>query len=335
MLNYSKMTQAFAASLVLSSLAITFAVTAQPPEANNVVLVLDSSGSMEDAMGGYRKIDTLKTRMSQFIRGLSEQAQMGLRVYSTEDGSCSDTRLLVSPRTIDKQQLIDSINLLEPNGQTPLAHAMEKALDDFPDNGRKNTLVVVTDGLESCNGDPCAVAAEAARRGIEIQVISVGLDNQYDQALACIATNSQGDFHNADNAEEVQQALKDVAKEAGIEDYAACVDWNARAAIAVGTGAPPAQGAPAQKRMMAQRAAQVDAYRQLSECIHGVHVDAQTTVQDFVTQSDTIKTQVSGMLRGARQVGQPKMLDYGAVEVTVQIPLSAIEQILGKRINRP
>ncbi|MEZ0372757.1 MAG: VWA domain-containing protein [Candidatus Sericytochromatia bacterium] len=302
---------------------------------SNVIMVLDASGSMEEEMGGIRKIDTLKARMSQFVRGLSEQARIGLRVYSTGDGSCTDTRLLMPAEQLDRARMIDAINLLEPNGQTPLAYSMQQAMFDFPDNGRKNVMVVVTDGLESCDGDPCAVAREAASRGIEIEVISVGLDGGNDSALQCIASASDGNFHDADNSEQVHDAFKTVAKEAGIEDYAACVDWDARAAVATGTGAPPAQGNPGQRRLMAQRAATLDAYRQLTECVYGVQIDSETTVRDFVTQNDEVRAKTTGLLRGARVVGQPRQLEYGGVEVTVQIPLSALEQIFGRRLERP
>lgn len=299
----------------------------------NVMLVLDASGSMEETLGNYRKIDVLKSRMGQFIRGLSDDVTMGLRVYSMGDGSCTDSQLMTPPGRIQKQSLMDVVNQMSPRGMTPLALSMQQALNDFPRNGRKNVMVVVTDGLETCKGDPCAVAAEAARQGVEIQVISVGLDGEADKTLRCISDNTQGEFFDVDKPDQFPSALQKVAEVAEIGDYAACIDWDARAAVAVGSGVPPATASQAQKRPMATRAAQVDAYRQLAECIHGVKLDAQTTVRDFVTENDQIQTQVSGLIKGAQVVGAPRMLDYGAVEVTVQIPLTAIEHIVGRPIR--
>jgi hypothetical protein len=93
---------------------------------------------------------------------------------------------------------------------------------------------------------------------------------------------------------------------------------------AVGTGAPPEQyyGKP-NARPMALRAAQVDAYRNLLETVQGVKIDSQTTVKDFVTESDTINAQVSGIVRGSKIMNREYLSD-GTVEVTVRAPLSDI-----------
>jgi hypothetical protein len=98
------------------------------------------------------------------------------------------------------------------------------------------------------------------------------------------------------------------------------VDWTAGTITVTGSGAPPDKGNPAQKRLMAQRAAQVDGYRQLAEIINGVHVDSETTVKDFVVESDVIKTQVSALVKGARP-GTPRYLSDGAVEMDVTCSL--------------
>ncbi len=93
---------------------------------------------------------------------------------------------------------------------------------------------------------------------------------------------------------------------------------------AVGTGAPPEQsyGKP-NARPMALRAAQVDAYRNLLETVQGVQIDSKTTIKDFVTESDVINTQISGMVKGA-QIIKKEYLSDGTVEVTVRMPLSGV-----------
>jgi hypothetical protein len=102
---------------------------------------------------------------------------------------------------------------------------------------------------------------------------------------------------------------------------------------AVGTGAPPEQyyGKP-QARPMALRAAQVDAYRNLLETVQGVQIDSKTTIKDFVTESDVINTQISGMVKGA-QIVKKEYLSDGTVEVTVRMPLSGVAKaVLPKAI---
>lgn len=100
------------------------------------------------------------------------------------------------------------------------------------------------------------------------------------------------------------------------------VDWTTGVVTAVGIGAPPANAAnPAQARAMAERAAQVVAYRNLLEAIKGVRVDSTTTVENFMVTSDLIRTQVSGFVQGAT-VTDKKYMSDGSVEVTVGMKLT-------------
>ncbi len=100
------------------------------------------------------------------------------------------------------------------------------------------------------------------------------------------------------------------------------VDWTTGMITAVGIGAPPAQPAnAAQARAMAERAAQVVAYRNLLEAVKGVRVDSTTTVENFIVTSDVIKTQVNGIIQGAMIMDKKYMSD-GSVEVTVGMKLT-------------
>ena len=100
------------------------------------------------------------------------------------------------------------------------------------------------------------------------------------------------------------------------------VDWTTGVITAVGIGAPPAQPAnPAQARAMAERSAQVVAYRNLLEAVKGVRVDSTTTVENFIVTSDVINTQVNGIIQGATIMDKKYMSD-GSVEVTVGMKLT-------------
>lgn len=110
------------------------------------------------------------------------------------------------------------------------------------------------------------------------------------------------------------------------------INWTSGILTAVGIGAPPERfyGKP-QARPMAMRAAQVDAYRKLLEVANGVRVDATTMVRDYAVESDVVKTQVEGMVRGARIVKTDYLSD-GTVEVTVQMPLAGASGGLSQAI---
>lgn len=99
------------------------------------------------------------------------------------------------------------------------------------------------------------------------------------------------------------------------------VDWSRMIITAKGIGAPPANAANiAQARAMARRAAIVVAQRNLLEIVKGVRIDSQTLVKDFMTQSDIIRSQVSGIVRGSRLIDVAYMSD-SSVEATVAMPL--------------
>ncbi|MFH0886823.1 MAG: LPP20 family lipoprotein [bacterium] len=98
------------------------------------------------------------------------------------------------------------------------------------------------------------------------------------------------------------------------------VNWGDGTVRATGTGVPPT-GVPApQARLMAKRAAVADAYRLLAEAVNGVKVDAETLVKNYVTESDTIKTKVSALVKGAKIVDEKRMSD-GSYEVTMEISM--------------
>ena len=95
------------------------------------------------------------------------------------------------------------------------------------------------------------------------------------------------------------------------------INWTSGEVYATGIGAPPSHSVnPAQARAMAERAAQVVAYRNLLEIVKGVRVDSETVVENFMTKSDIIRTRVDGILRGAMPVKKQYLSD-GSVEVTV------------------
>ncbi len=113
--------------------------------------------------------------------------------------------------------------------------------------------------------------------------------------------------------------IKDVETSVGTSGK---VDWTTGVITSVGIGAPPANPAnPAQARAMAERAAQVVAYRNLLEAVKGVRIDSTTTVENFMVTSDVIRTQVSGFVQGATVMDKKYMSD-GSVEVTVGMRLT-------------
>ena len=104
-------------------------------------------------------------------------------------------------------------------------------------------------------------------------------------------------------------------------------DWVSRKETAIGTGIPPKDSDPTEGRLMAERAAKLDALRNLAEKIYGVSIDSQTTVKNFVTQSDQIRADVETFMRGA-EVVDTKYLPDGSVQVEVALDLRGVWNII-------
>jgi hypothetical protein len=152
-------------------------------------------------------------------------------------------------------------------------------------------------------------------------------------AIAMIALNILI-FVSTNASAQLMGTIKDVEQPVGSTGK---VDWTTGVLTAVGTGAPPAQPAnAAQARAMAERAAQVVAYRNMLEAVKGVRVDSTTTVENFIVTSDAIRTEVSGIIQGAMIMDKKYMSD-GSVEVTVGMKLTGAlaDALLPKTLPTP
>lgn len=103
--------------------------------------------------------------------------------------------------------------------------------------------------------------------------------------------------------------------------------WASQLVTAKGTGIPPDGKTGTEAQLMAVRAAELDARRQLAEKVYGVHINATTTVHDYVVQNDVVRADVDTFMAGAI-VGEPRYLEDGSVEVTVSLPLEELARII-------
>lgn len=99
------------------------------------------------------------------------------------------------------------------------------------------------------------------------------------------------------------------------------IDWQKGYVEVVGTGVPPANASKTQGRLLARRAAMLDGYRQLGEIVFGVNVDSETTVKNFVVESDVIRTKVDATIKGTQIVAEKEQPD-GSYEVTMRMPVA-------------
>ena len=181
--------------------------------AEDVMIVYDASGSMWGQVDGAHKITTAREVLADLVQGWPDDANLGLMAYGhRRSGDCQDIETLIKPRQVDRKAFIQTVNAINPKGKTPIAASLQQAADVLQYRDNNATVVLISDGLESCHGDPCAVAAELKEKGISFtaHVVGFDLDEQGNQALSCIAKNTGGIFVPASNASELKDALRQV-----------------------------------------------------------------------------------------------------------------------------
>ncbi len=177
---------------------------------SDLLFLLDGSGSMWGQIDGVAKITTAKRALSGLIGDLAPDTNVGLMAYGhRREGDCTDTEILYPVSSYDTALLAPVIDAITPRGKTPIASALRMAADAIPQSDRPANVLLISDGLETCGGDPCAAAGELAERGIDTRVHVVGFDltEQENAALQCIAENGGGNYYAANDADGLVDAI--------------------------------------------------------------------------------------------------------------------------------
>ena len=185
--------------------------------ADDVMVIFDGSNSMWGQIDGTAKIEIARDAMSELIGAWDEGTNVGLMAYGhRREADCSDIETIIRPGPMDKDAFMSKVEAIVPRGKTPLTSAIEKAAEALAYRDNPATVVVISDGIESCNRDPCALAGQLERSGVRFtaHVIGFGLGSEEEQkGLACIAEQTGGRFLTAENAGELRDAFKQVGSE--------------------------------------------------------------------------------------------------------------------------
>jgi Ca-activated chloride channel family protein len=182
---------------------------------DDVMVVFDGSNSMWGQIEGVAKIEIARDAMENLMGDWTAQTNLGLMAYGhRKKGDCSDIETIIPPGPADRAAFLDEVRQITPRGKTPLSAAIERAADELAFRDNPATVVVISDGIESCDRDPCALADDLERAGIGFtaHVIGFGLGSDADkESLSCIAQNTGGRFIAAADADELQAALGEVS----------------------------------------------------------------------------------------------------------------------------
>ncbi len=210
----SSFTALLFALLCFSLQSFTQQSFAQPAVADHVYIIFDASGSMWGKLDdGSYKIHTARSVLEDFFAQDFGDTALALRAYGhRREGDCSDSELVIpfgqqqdiAPRL---EGFLQDVN---PQGKTPIHLSLDAALKDFGE--KTGDIVLITDGIETCNADPCALMRSWRARDIDINVhvVGLGLSAKEKDALSCIAEEAGTPFYEADSAEELAEQLQSI-----------------------------------------------------------------------------------------------------------------------------
>ena len=172
--------------------------------------IVDSSGSMWGRAEGETKISIAKTALNKLIAETPADVLSAVAAYGhRKKADCSDIEELIPLGPIDKAAAAKKIGMLIPKGKTPLTDSLEFAAGRIQGQPLDATIVLVSDGIETCGKDPCAAAKALKEKGLKfkLHVVGFGVGDESKQQLACIAQAGGGLYFKASNSAELISAL--------------------------------------------------------------------------------------------------------------------------------
>ncbi|MCD4750175.1 MAG: VWA domain-containing protein [Thermoanaerobaculales bacterium] len=187
---------------------------ADAPEAS-AMLILDGSGSMWGQIEGVTKIEIAKQTLTTIIKDLPDSTRVGLILYGhRKKGDCDDVETAVAMGPIDKNALVARISAVNPKGKTPITRSIKRAVEEIRLEEAASTIVLVSDGEETCDPDPCEAARLLKESGVDFVIHVVGFDVTDEQSaqLKCIAEATGGRYYSAGSAEDFAFAAREATR---------------------------------------------------------------------------------------------------------------------------
>lgn len=204
------------ALLASALLLATASVAASEPQQARTIIVMDGSGSMWGQIDGRPKLEIARETVADVVGKLPANQTLGLIAYGhRRKGDCKDIELIVPPAPGTSGKVLNAVNDMRFLGMTPLSEAVRQAAQALRHTEQAATVVLVTDGLETCNLDPCAVANELEKSGVNFtaHVIGFGLTRDEGAKVACLATNTGGRYLQASDGAALSAALRQTVSE--------------------------------------------------------------------------------------------------------------------------
>jgi len=188
--------------------------TAQASEA--AMLIFDASRSMRGKIDGKTRINIARDVLGKAFQRYEARLKLGIMAYGSRSSSnCRDIRYIRPAGRIRTASYKWAIKRIRPRGKTPIALAIRAGANRLDYKNKKTTLILMSDGLDNCKGNPCAVARklEETANFLTIHVIAFSVPKEDLPGLSCIARNTGGKFFAADNGAELGAAFDNIVEE--------------------------------------------------------------------------------------------------------------------------
>ena len=182
------------------------------PDKTRILFLLDASGSMLEQWErpNQTRWSVAKSILTKIVDSLGRNSklELALRVYGhrspQEIKNCKDTWLEVPFKAKNHALIIEKLKGLKPKGVTPITYSLEQSANDFPTNaGYRNIVILITDGIESCGGDLCAMSRALQKKGVFLRPYIIGLGLRSETTLECagryIDADTPGKFNDVLN----------------------------------------------------------------------------------------------------------------------------------------
>jgi Ca-activated chloride channel family protein len=183
----------------------------------DLVVIVDGSGSMWGQVRGEPKIAIARRVLGEVLGNVPNGANVGLVTYGHRRAAdCKDVETVVPIGPIDHALMTKKLDALKPRGKTPIAAALGQVFDELAKRERPAIVILVSDGIESCKGDPCQTVRDAKDKGLKfvLDVIGFGLGDADVSQLKCAAQAGSGLYFPAGDAGQFAAALGQVVESA-------------------------------------------------------------------------------------------------------------------------
>ncbi|WP_178987007.1 vWA domain-containing protein [Winogradskyella schleiferi] len=178
-----------------------------------ILFIYDASGSMWGQLDGQTKKEIASSVLASTVGNLPNNQNVGLIAYGhRKKGDCDDIEYMVDLSNHSKTKITDAIEKMNPTGKTPLARSATMAITSLKENNTKATIILITDGIESCDGNICNVVTEAKANGVDfkLHIVGFGLKDGETKQLKCAANAGGGHYYNVADAGGLGDVLNEV-----------------------------------------------------------------------------------------------------------------------------